>query len=429
MKKICVIGSSLVALMLCLNGLVAGKARDRRDQTSEGLRLFTQMLSIVQEQYVAEPAPKDLVDNAIKGILRGLDPHSSFMDPDSYHEMEIETSGTFGGIGIETTIRDGILTIVSALEGTPAFRAGLRSGDRIITIDGLATKDMQISDAVTHLRGRPGTMATLSVERDGWTEPHQYTLQREQIRVQSIQAQEVGDGVGYIKLREFQERSSQDMDAALATLSGAGMRMLVLDLRDDPGGLLVAAVEIAEKFLDDGTLIVYTEGRALDQNMRFFAHPGTSYANVPLVVLVNEGTASASEIVAGALQDWGRATIVGTRSFGKGSVQTIIPLSDGSALRLTTARYFTPKGRSIHGRGITPDIVVEVPKPLAAADAAPPVSDSAPELTNDAQFKTAVEILKGRSNRGPRLSGRILARTGTLRREHRPRTRPGHPGS
>jgi len=276
----------------------------------------------------------------------------------------------------------------------PAAKAGMRAGDRIVKIDGLVTKDMQLPDAVKRMRGKPGTKVTITVVREGWTEPKDFDIVREQIRVQSVREQDLGDGVAYIKLRQFQEQSPHDLDAALEKASKAGMKALVLDLRNNPGGLLTAAVEVSEKFIDDGKLVVYTEGRVRNQNMRFSAHAKKGYSSMPMVILINQGSASASEIVAGALQDWGRAMIIGTQSFGKGSVQTIIPLSDGSGLRLTTAKYFTPKGRSIHGKGITPDIVVEAPKEPAPKERLLPSPDPMEDLKKDVQLQRALDVVK-----------------------------------
>jgi carboxyl-terminal processing protease len=396
MKKAFVISSLLVALTLSLGGTVNSKSPDN-GATYEQLRLFTEVLSIVQKQYVDEVPPKDLIYSAIKGTLRGLDPHSSFLDPENYKEMQVETSGSFGGLGIEITLRDDVLTVVSPIDGTPAYRAGLQPGDRIVKIDGLATKDMQLSDAVKRMRGKPGTKVTISIVREGMTEPKDVDITREQIRVHSVRTQDLGQGVAYIKLRQFQEQSSHDLEQALEKFAKDGMKALVLDLRNNPGGLLTAAVEVAEKFVADGKLVVYTEGRVRNQNMRFSAHAKRPYSAIPMVVLVNQGSASASEIVAGALQDHGRATVVGTQSFGKGSVQTIIPLSDGSGLRLTTAKYFTPKGRSIHGKGITPDIVVEIPKEtVVVRDKSAPLPSANPveDLKKDIQLQRALDVIK-----------------------------------
>ena len=392
MKKAFVIGSLLVVLTLSIGGSVASKGTDS-SATYEQLKLFTEVLSIVQNQYVDEVAPKELIYSAIKGTLRGLDPHSSFLDPDSYREMQVETTGSFGGLGIEITLRDDVLTIVSPIEGTPAYRAGLQTGDRIVKIDGLSTKDMQLQDAVKRMRGRPGTKVMITVVREGWTEPKDVEIVREQIRVHSVRTADLGGGVAYVKLRQFQEQTPPDLAAALEKAAKGGMKALLLDLRNNPGGLLTAAVEVTEEFVEDGKLVVYTEGRVRNQNMRFSAHAKKSYPRLPMVVLVNQGSASASEIVAGALQDWGRAIIVGTQTFGKGSVQTIIPLSDGSGLRLTTAKYFTPKGRSIHGKGITPDIIVELPKEPANRDRKPPL-DPMEDLKKDIQVQRALDVIK-----------------------------------
>jgi carboxyl-terminal processing protease len=393
MKKGLVIGTLLVVLTLSLGGSAVSKVTDNA-ATYEQLRLFTEVLSIVQNQYVDEVPPKELIYSAIKGTLRGLDPHSSFLDPDSYREMQVETSGSFGGLGIEITLKDDILTVVAPIDGTPAYRAGLHTGDRIVKIDGLSTKDMQLADAVKRMRGKPGSKVTISVVREGWAEPKDFDIVREQIKVQSVKTVEMGDGIEYLKLRQFQEQSPHDLEVALERFAKNGMKALILDLRNNPGGLLTAAVEVSEKFIDDGKLVVYTEGRVRNQNMRFSAHAKRGYSQMPMVILVNQGSASASEIVAGALQDWGRATVVGTQTFGKGSVQTIIPLSDGSGLRLTTAKYFTPKGRSIHGKGITPDVIVDVPKEPAPKDRPLPSTDPLDDLKKDIQVQKALEVIK-----------------------------------
>ena len=393
MKKAFVISSLLVVLTLSLGGTVSSKGTES-GATYEQLRLFTEVLSIIQNQYVDEVPPKELIYSAIKGTLRGLDPHSSFLDPDSYKEMQVETSGSFGGLGIEITLRDDILTVVSPIEGTPAYKVGIQSGDRIVKIDGLVTKDMQLADAVKRMRGKPGTKVTISVVREGFTEPKDFDIVREQIRVHSVRTQDLGSGIAYLKLRQFQEQTAHDVETALEKFAKGGMKALVLDLRNNPGGLLTSAVEVTEKFVEDGKLVVYTEGRVRNQNMRFSAHAKKAYSSLPMVILVNQGSASASEIVAGALQDYGRAMLVGTQTFGKGSVQTIIPLSDGSGLRLTTAKYFTPKGRSIHGKGITPDIVVEVPKDTTAAKDKPTIPDPVEDMKKDVQLQRALDVIK-----------------------------------
>jgi carboxyl-terminal processing protease len=399
-KKVVTISALLLLLTLSLGGAVASKSNDS-SATYENLRLFTEVLSIIQSQYVDEVPPKDIIYSAIKGTLRGLDPHSSFLDPDMYREMQVETTGSFGGLGIEITLKDDVLTVVAPIEGTPAYRAGIQSGDRIVKIEGLSTKDMQLTDAVKRMRGKPGSKVTITVVREGWTEPQDFAITREQIRVQSVKNQQLEPGIEYIRLRQFQEQTSGDLEAALEKYTKEGkIQGLILDLRNNPGGLLTSSVEVTEKFIEAGRLVVYTEGRVRNQNMRFQASSKKTYTDFPMVVLVNQGSASASEIVAGALQDWGRAVVLGTQTFGKGSVQTIIPLSDGSGLRLTTAKYFTPKGRSIHGKGLTPDIIVEQPKPTAAPGAAPESphvgnGETAQDLLKrDVQLQRALDLLK-----------------------------------
>ena len=261
MKKVVMISALLLVLTLSLGGGVASKGNDTA-ATYENLRLFTEVLSIVQSQYVDEVPPKDLIYNAIKGTLRGLDPHSSFLDPDMYREMQVETSGSFGGLGIEITLRDDVLTVVAPIEGTPAYRAGIQPGDRILKIEGLSTKDMQLADAVKRMRGKPGSKITVTIVREGWTEPKDFLITREQIRVQSVKNNQLEPGIEYIRLRQFQEQTSNDLETALEKYAKEGkIQGLVLDLRNNPGGLLTSAVEVIEKFLEPGKLVVYTEGR------------------------------------------------------------------------------------------------------------------------------------------------------------------------
>jgi carboxyl-terminal processing protease len=385
----------LAVLTLSLGGTSASKGVDRA-ATYEQLKLFTDVLAIIQNQYVDETEPREVIYGAVRGMLRALDPHSSFMDPESYREMQVETSGSFGGLGIEITIRDDQLTVVAPIEGTPAWRAGIQPGDRIVKIEGLVTKDMSLPDAVKRMRGPKGTKITITVVREGAKEPIDVVLVREVIQVQSIKSQEIEPGIGYIRIRQFQERTAPDLVTSVEKFDKTGrLGGLIVDVRNNPGGLLSAAVEVSEEFLGDGKLIVYTEGRMRNQNMRFTAHAKRAITEVPLVVLVNQGSASASEIVAGAIQDHGRGVVIGQQTFGKGSVQTIIPLADGSGLRLTTARYFTPKGRSIHGKGITPDIVIDPPKDevTATKPGTPPLSE-AETMKRDVQLQRAIEILK-----------------------------------
>ncbi|MBI2116104.1 MAG: S41 family peptidase [candidate division NC10 bacterium] len=333
------------------------------EDTYEKLKVFTEILSLVQSNYVDEVKSRELIYGAVKGMLETLDPHSAFMPPETFREMQVETQGIFGGLGIEITVKDRTLTVVAPIEGTPADRAGIQPGDRIIKIEGQPTKDMTLMDAVRKLRGPKGSKVTITILREGSLEPLDVTLVREVIEVKSVRSKELGDGIYYVRVSSFQERTSKDLERVLEQAQKAGSTALVLDLRNDPGGLLNQAVTVSDMFLDKGQLIVYTQGRIKNQDLRFTAEHNNGFPRWPMVVLVNGGSASASEIVAGALQDWKRAVILGTKTFGKGSVQTVIPLSDGSGLRLTTAKYFTPRGRSIHGTGIMPDIIVEPPKP------------------------------------------------------------------
>jgi carboxyl-terminal processing protease len=328
------------------------------------------------------------------GVLKSLDPHSAFLDPDRYREIQMETTGSFGGLGIELAIRDDLLTVVAPIEGTPASRAGIRAGDRIVKIDGLPTAGMSVVDAVRKMRGPRGTRATITIRRESGQEPRDVSMVREIIQVQSIKTTEIEPGLGYVRIRQFQERTAKDMEAGLEKLEQTGrFAGLILDLRNNPGGLLTAAVEVSEKFLGDGKLVVYTEGRVQSNNLRFVTRARQPITRVPIVVLVNQGSASASEIVAAALQDHGRGVVLGTRTFRKGSIQTIIPLSGGSGLRLTTAMYFTPKGRPIQDQGVDPDVVVDVPTEAAEAPALAMASE-AEQQKHDVQLQQGLKRLK-----------------------------------
>ena len=333
-------------------------------QDYESLEAFTNILSIVKKNYVEEVDTKNLVNGAINGMLSSLDPHSAYLTPELYKDLQMDTQGRFGGLGIEITVKGGVLTVVSPIEDTPAFKAGIKPGDMIFKIEDEFTKDMTLVDAVKKMRGPKGTKINLSIKREGVPELIDVTLVRDTIRVQSVKSRVLESGYGYIRLAQFQERSDRDVQKALEKLAAekGGLKGLVLDLRNNPGGLLTQAVRVSDLFLDSG-LIVYTEGRIEAQRQKYFAQKEGSWMDFPMVVLVNGGSASASEIVAGALQDHKRAVVLGTKTFGKGSVQTILPLDDSSALRLTTARYFTPNGRSIQATGIVPDIIVETTPP------------------------------------------------------------------
>ena len=352
----------LAALVLLLTGWSSLKAKtgEENPDVYQYLRLFSDVLNIVQDNYVEKVDLKKLMYGAVGGMLRELDPHSSFLKPEEYKELQVETKGKFGGLGIEITTRDGILTVVSPLEGTPADKAGIQAGDQIVKIDEQPTQDMSLTEAVQKMRGAKGTKVKLTIIRKGERKPLEFELTRDNISIQSVKWRTLEPGYGYIRISSFQSGTANDLRKALDQLESDNhpLQGLVLDLRNDPGGLLDQAVEVADEFIDEG-LIVYTGGRLENQKMRFEAHKNSKPRNFPIVVLVNSGSASASEIVAGALQDHKRAIILGEQTFGKGSVQTVIPMSDGSALRLTTSLYYTPSGRSIQAKGIEPDILVK----------------------------------------------------------------------
>ena len=368
--------SSFLLVLFCLglvfvfSGQVVTNVSAVPREDYEILETFTSILSIVKKNYVDDVNSKDLVNGAINGMLSSLDPHSAYLTPELYKDLQMDTQGRFGGLGIEITVRNGVLTVVSPIEDTPAAKAGVKAGDQIIKIEDEFTKDMTLVDAVKKMRGNKGTKITIAVKRDGVAELLTFNLVRDIIRVQSVRSRVLEEGYGYVRLAQFQERTDRDLQRALEKLSleKGGLKGLVLDMRNNPGGLLTQAVRVSDLFLDSG-MIVYTEGRLESQKQKYFAHKEGTWSNFPIVVLVNGGSASASEIVAGALQDHKRAVILGTKTFGKGSVQTILPLDDNSALRLTTARYFTPKGRSIQATGIAPDIIIENPSTPAEAKA------------------------------------------------------------
>ncbi|MGZ8427581.1 MAG: S41 family peptidase, partial [Candidatus Binatia bacterium] len=329
-------------------------------QDYESLEAFSNILSIVKKNYVEDVETKNLVNGAINGMLNSLDPHSAYLTPDLYKDLQSDTQGRFGGLGIEITVKGGMLTVVSPIEDTPAHKAGIKPGDQIFKIEDEFTKDMSLVDAVKKMRGLKGTKINLTIRRENTADLIDVSLVRDIIRVQSVRSRSLEPGYGYVRLAQFQERSDRDVQRALEKLAAekSGLKGLVLDLRNNPGGLLNQAVRVTDLFLDSG-MIVYTDGRIESQKQKFFAQKEGTWMDFPLVVLVNGGSASASEIVAGALQDHKRAVVLGSKSFGKGSVQTILPLDDNSALRLTTARYFTPKGRSIQATGIVPDILID----------------------------------------------------------------------
>lgn len=351
------------ALVLLVAGMsmspVANLAASETSAYSE-LRAFSEVLSLVEENYVNKVDAKKLIRGAIRGMLRTLDPHTTYLNPEFFKEMQVETTGRFGGLGVEISIRDGVLTVVTPIEDTPAYKAGVQAGDQIILIEEEPTKDLLLQEIVKKLRGKPGTKVKITVRRKGEKEPIPFTITRRIIRIKSVRSRMLEDDIAYIRVRSFQNGTGREVKDALSSLEGEGAKALVLDLRNNPGGLLSQAVSVSDIFLKAGSLIVYTKGRMTDQEHRFTSTHEALGGKIPMTVLVNAGSASASEIVAGALQDLERAKLIGVKTFGKGSVQTVVPLSDGSGLRLTTALYFTPKGRRIQGKGIEPDIVSEV---------------------------------------------------------------------
>jgi carboxyl-terminal processing protease len=354
-------------------GVLLGKGWERTGhatETYEELKTFSEVLTQVQKSYVDETKVKDLVQGAIRGMLSTLDPHSAYMTPEMFKEMQVETKGEFGGVGIQIGVKENRLAVIAPIEGTPAYRAGIKPGDFIIKVNDEPTKDLTLMDAVQKMRGPKGSKINLTIQREGTPDPLQFTLIRDTIKIESVKSK-VLDNIGYVRLTQFQESTGRDLGKVLKQFKEQKLQSTILDLRNNPGGLLTASVEVSEQFLPGGKLVVYTKGRESKKD-EWIAKGKDQMDDSPMIILINEGSASASEIVAGALQDYGRAVIVGTTSFGKGSVQTILPLGDGSGLRLTTAKYYTPKGRSIQTTGITPDIVVKAQAPTTVAKAGEP---------------------------------------------------------
>jgi carboxyl-terminal processing protease len=435
-RKSWVVWPMIAIVLLC--GIFIGKGWERTghaSETYEELKTFSEVLNQVQRHYVDETKPKDLIQGAIRGMLATLDPHSAYMTPEMYKEMQVETKGEFGGVGIQIGVKDNRLAVIAPIEGTPAHRAGIKAGDFISKVNDETTKDLTLMDAVQKMRGPKGSKVNLTIQRDGTPEPLVFTLIRDTIKIESVKSKII-ENLGYVRLTQFQEATGKDLAKAIKQFKEQKVQGAIVDLRNNPGGLLTAAVDVSEQFLQNGKLVVYTKSREGKKD-EWFAKSKDQLEDLPVIILVNEGSASASEIVAGALQDWGRALVVGTTSFGKGSVQTILALGDGSGLRLTTAKYYTPKGRTIQSTGITPDIVVKLPppaiakaadgktgekepeakgaKPSTGKDAAPPAGKSPdeagakngttppvttaeaatdPSLEQDVQLQKAVELLK-----------------------------------
>lgn len=349
---------ALAGVLISAGGMVLAERDPVKTIPFDDLRTFSEVFGRIQKDYVEAVPDDELLEDAIRGMLTGLDPHSSYLNGDQYKELKVGTTGQFGGLGIEVGMENGFVLVISPIDDTPAQRAGVEAGDLIIRLDEKPVKGMTLNDAVKLMRGEPGSDIVLTVVREGEEKPLNITITRDIIRVKSVKNRLLEPGFGYLRISSFQSRTGEGVAARMQELekeNGGALKGLVLDLRNNPGGVLNAAVSVSDAFLEEG-LIVYTEGRIRDSNLKFNAAPGDLMNGAPIVVLINGGSASASEIVAGALQDHKRAVIMGDKSFGKGSVQTILPTSNGGAVKLTTARYYTPSGRSIQAKGIEPDI-------------------------------------------------------------------------
>ncbi|MEN8762337.1 MAG: S41 family peptidase [Thiogranum sp.] len=378
-------------VFLVLVGLIAGLSisigsgvfADRDTKSAAGLpveelRTFSDVFGRIKNDYVEDVEDSEMLNNAIRGMLSGLDPHSSYLDQEQFKELQVGTSGEFGGLGIEVGMEDGFVKVIAPIDDTPAQRAGIEAGDLIIRLDDTPVKGLTLNDAVKIMRGKPGTVLRLTVVREGVDQPLKIDIKRAVIKVKSVKSRMLEDGFGYVRISQFQSKTAENMVDAIEVLkkkSGGALKGMVLDLRNNPGGVLNGAVAVSDAFLKKG-LIVYTEGRVSDSKLRFNATPDDVLNKAPMVVLVNQGSASASEIVSGALQDHHRAIVVGTATFGKGSVQTILPLSNGTAVKLTTARYYTPSGRSIQAEGIKPDIELDQVRVSAVERSIDPIKEA-----------------------------------------------------
>jgi len=424
--KILYVGACIAVLSsLAIAGVEQAKEKPKAEQAKEKTKakddiyaqveLFADAVSIIRSEYVEDTEAKKVVYGAMKGMLASLDDFSSFLEPDEYKEIKVETKGEFGGLGVEIGMRDGIITVIAPISGTPAETAGIKAGDKIVKINGEITKSLTLNDAVKKMRGSPNTMITLTLWRESEQKVFDVQIKRAIIKIRSIKkAVLIEDKIGYVKLAEFQENTPRDLDEEFKKLLAQGMDSLILDLRNNPGGLLDVSIDVAERFLPKDTVIVSTKSRTPEQNIVFKAKGKMACPDCPIVVLVNGGSASASEIVAGAIQDNKRGIILGTKTFGKASVQTVIPLNDGSALRLTTALYYTPSGKMIRNQGIIPDVVVEreeaAQKPpekkvniferLESEKKEKPKTEPAPQgieekVELDNQLSRAIDLVKG----------------------------------
>ncbi|MCX8081786.1 MAG: S41 family peptidase [bacterium] len=381
----------LISLAIIVGSDVrASQTRKKEEDVYRNIELFLDAMKIVESQYVEPVENKKLVYGALKGMLESLDPYSAFLEPELTQELQIETKGEFSGVGMEITSKDGIITVVSPIEDTPAWKAGIKAGDKIIEIDGESTKGLSTLEAARKLRGKKGTEVTISLLREGGKELKKITLVRDVIKVKSIKEEIMEGDIGYVRIRDFQEKTSSDLAKVLENFNRKSVKGLILDLRNNPGGLLSSAIEVSELFVPKGKLIVYIQGREQKDKNTFNSRKSPLWEK-PVVLLINEGSASASEIVVGALKDNIPSTVaVGMKTFGKGSVQNLVPLSDGSSLKLTTAHYYTPSGVCIEGKGIEPDISVKLPEDNAII----------PAGKDDVQFQKALEILKQKVGNG-----------------------------
>ncbi len=394
---------TVLGLSLSLGGGVLAQRPPAAATESENLpwdeaRLLAEVLERVRQEYVEPIDDRTLIEAAVRGMVTNLDPHSQFLDDDEYEEIRISTTGNYSGVGLEVSLTDGRVTVVAPIHGTPADLAGIQPGDIILSIDGEDVDERNVDDTIARMRGKPGSQVSITVARNG--EPLNFDLLRSHVQVRSVRQELLEPGIGYIRLTHFSETTYRDLRKAVDELqrgSPAGLLGLILDLRNNPGGVLDSAVEVADAFLDGG-LIVTASGRGRDANFIHEARPGDLIDGAPLLVMVNAGSASASEIVAGALQDQARATVMGETTFGKGSVQTVMPLSNGRAIKLTTSHYFTPSGDSIHGEGITPDLALNdtsIEDALAVANEGRTAGGAA-LLNTDGQLRQALNVLRGR---------------------------------
>ncbi len=394
---------SLLAFVLIFSVWVpVASAADKSSQQQlyDEVELLAEAITLIQSDYVTEVEPKRLIQGALKGMVESLDRHSQYLDANAYSEMQVETKGEFGGVGLEITVsKDGLLTIVAPIDDTPAAEAKLKPNDKIVKIDGQSTRGVSLHEAVKRLRGRAGSKVNVTIFREGEDRVFDVTLTRAVVKIRSVkEARMVADRVGYLRITEFQDNTPKDLRRALETLEQQEIEGLILDLRNNPGGLLDVAVEVSELFVPQGKLVLSTKGRIKSQNLEFISKQQEPHLGYPIVVLVNGGSASASEIVAGALRDHHRAILMGEKTFGKGSVQTVIPLKDGSAIRLTTSTYYTPSGRAIHGEGLEPDVVVSEEEPSEKQEKVPERSlpeEVAPKRVTDPVILRAIDLLKG----------------------------------